>query len=106
MPQFCPHPHHAIGYNTKIEGSLGKGDDTALNSIKLICSDGSLIYSSAGPWGVWGNDAFCKSGEKFSAFAMKSEPEQGKGDDTAANGVKLYCSSRELSNHHEAPWGR
>jgi hypothetical protein len=37
---------------------------------------------------------------------MKSEPDQGNGDDTAANGVKLYCSSRELSNHHEAPWGR
>ena len=105
IPQFCPYPHHAIGYNTKIEGGQGKGDDTALNAIKLICGDKSVIYSSAGPWGNWGGDVYCSSNEKLSAFIMKSEPSQGKGDDTAANALKFYCSNRELFNHHEAPWG-
>jgi hypothetical protein len=106
VPQFCPYPHYAVGYNTKIEGPQGKGDDTALNAIKLICSSGAALYSSQGQWGGWGNDAYCNSGEKLSAFVMKSEPSQGKGDDTAANALKLYCSNRELFNHHEAPWGR
>ena len=106
VPQFCPYPYYTIGYNTKIEGSQGKGDDTALNGIKLICSDGSSIYSSVAPWGGWGSDVYCNSNEKLSAFIMKSEPSQGKGDDTAANAFKFYCSNRELFNHHEGSWGR
>ena len=37
---------------------------------------------------------------------MKSEPDQNKGDDTAANAINFLCANRELFNHHEGPWGR
>lgn len=106
VPEFCPYPHYAIGYNTKIERPQGRGDDTSLNTIKLICSNGTPLYSSSGDWGDWGSDVYCSSGEKLSGFIMKSEPNQGSGDDTAANSLKMYCTNRELFNHHEGPWGR
>ena len=57
VAQFCIYPHYAIGYNTKIERDRGSNiDDTALNAIRLICSDGSYIHSSIGPWGDWGSN--------------------------------------------------
>ena len=59
------------------------------------------------PWGAYATDAMCPPGEKLSGFIMKSEPNQGrKGDDTAANALKMYCSNRMLFNLHENPYGR
>ena len=108
LPEFCPYNHYAVGYNSKIEHPPTEGnDDTALNSIRLICSDASFISSSNGYWGNWGENVYCENNTKLSGFAMKSQEIQvGEKDDTAANAIKFYCSDKELFNKNEAQWGR
>ena len=104
--QFCP--TYAIGYNVKIQAPLKVGDNTALNEIKLICSDGSVLYSTSMPWGEYGQDVRCPQNVRLNGFKMKSEAPQGPFvDDTAANAVKMYCENNsEISNQYEGSWGR
>jgi len=110
VPEFCPFNSYAVGFNLKIEPPQGTGrgeDDTALNGIKLICSDKTLIYSEQAQWGAWGRDMQCTEGNKLSSFTMKSEGPQGGDDDTAANAIKFYCSNRQLiQSNLEGNWGR
>jgi hypothetical protein len=44
-----------------------------------------------GYWGDWGCMNECLPGSYAYAVSVKSEPPQGSGDDTAANGVRLDC---------------
>lgn len=96
----------AIGFNTKVEEPQGDGDDTALNSIKLVCANDKEIYSGEGEWGQWGENAICPSGSYLNGFKLKVEPVQGDGDDTASNGIIMFCSDgTELNNNNEGQWG-
>ncbi|XP_056425630.1 vitelline membrane outer layer protein 1 homolog [Hyla sarda] len=86
------------------------GDDTALNSIKLYCSSyrsrdvGDTITSTTGGWGDWTYVSWCPSGNLIS-FALKVEPPQGKGDDTAANNIMMQCSDHTILGGNGGPWG-
>jgi hypothetical protein len=103
---FCEKGVMAIGYNTKVEEPQGEGDDTALNSIKLICANGKEILAGEGNWGQWGNNAICPSGKYLNGFKLKVEPPQGAADNTATNGIRMFCSDgTEINNNHEGPWG-
>jgi hypothetical protein len=45
-----------------------------------------------GPWGAWETCYhYCPAGSFAYGLRLKSEPQQGSGDDTALNGVKLRC---------------
>ena len=81
------------------------GDDTALNGICLICSQGGVICSTVGPWGPWAESQTCSSG--FNAFKIKYEASLRRGDDTGANEVLLYCSSNGAGyqTSNAGPWG-
>ena len=63
----------------QIEERQGRGDDTALNGIKLICgtrsgiSDGSFATSKVGLWGDWLGEVRCNGGQVMSAFALQVE---------------------------------
>ncbi|XP_063446804.1 vitelline membrane outer layer protein 1 homolog [Mytilus trossulus] len=79
-----------------IEAKRGKGDDTALNVIRLKCrkgnnspSTGGTILAQDGPWGHWSREMDCDSGKQF-----------GRGDDTAANYVSFMCRSFNGGNTH------
>ena len=96
----------AIGYNTKLEPDLGKADDTALNSIKLVCANHEEVYSGEGPWGRWGLNVYCPKKAYLNGFKIKVEPPQGDGDDSATNGVIMFCSDgTELNVQNEGKWG-
>ena len=43
------------------------------------------------PWGLWKGAAFCPANHYVCGLEQKVEPTQGKGDDTATNGVRMYC---------------
>lgn len=43
------------------------------------------------PWGLWKGPAFCPANHYVCGLEQKVEPTQGKGDDTATNGVRMYC---------------
>ncbi|XP_045193286.2 vitelline membrane outer layer protein 1-like [Mercenaria mercenaria] len=99
--QYCGEDTYAVGYDMKIEEWI-KGDDTALNGIKLICqspfghtSRRGVATSSVGPWGGWVGEALCDNRNDkqqfLTSFNLQSEQKQGKGDDTSANFIKFKC---------------
>jgi hypothetical protein len=50
---------------------------------------------SSGYWGTWETcPSQCPDGSYAYGITVRSEPTQGSGDDTALNGVRLYCFNR------------
>nr|XP_008175664.1 vitelline membrane outer layer protein 1 homolog [Chrysemys picta bellii] len=90
--QSCPGNSFAIGFSLKVELPQLAGDDTALNGIRLLCSDGSTIQSNVGPWGSWGPVKKCPSGQRLTQFRLRVEPCRGLKDDTAANNIEFVCT--------------
>jgi hypothetical protein len=73
------------GFQIRVEGSQGMGDDTGMNGFKMFCEMGDTEQYS-GLWGGWHSKRSCASG--FTAFQQKIE--SAGGDDTAMNDINLY----------------
>ncbi|KFV55935.1 Vitelline membrane outer layer protein 1, partial [Tyto alba] len=108
-PLFCP-SGYAKGFEVKTyQGFWMFGDDTALNGIRLLCTDGTVIESSVGRWGNWTMAQLCPS-NKLVSFSLRVEERQYLLDDTAANNVRFTCSDGTklegcgLSGGHFGPW--
>ena len=81
-----------IGFDMKIESKQGSGDDTAANKVDLYCKNGgSISAETATSWGKWTPKLMCPSGMAVNGLSTRVESKQGGGDDTALNGLKLYC---------------
>ncbi len=98
---FCPEGSYATGFNLKIESYQKGGDDTALNAVKLICTnlkDGNFqkeIMSSQGVWGDFRGRKDCPNG-LGNGFELRSEPSQGgRRDDTGAVDFNLICANTD-----------
>lgn len=66
---------------------------------------------NGGTWGGWYGPVYCPAGYWADGYAMRVEPPQGSGDDTALNAVKLYCRDRAGRNTtsalpHDGYWGQ
>ncbi|XP_054830428.1 vitelline membrane outer layer protein 1-like [Eublepharis macularius] len=96
---------YAKGFSLKVQSMLGAlGDATALNGIRLHCSDGSLITSSVGEDGTWSYEHSCFLGYLIS-FSLRVSPPQGIGDDTAANNIKFKCEDGRKLEGNGPAWG-
>ncbi|CAF0954215.1 unnamed protein product [Brachionus calyciflorus] len=78
-------------------------DNTALNGVELICSNGKKIKSSEGPWGSWdSNFSNCPSGHSVSGVYYGIE-QKVNGDDTALNLIRLKCTDGSNITSLEGP---
>uniref|UniRef100_A0A8C4WUL5 Vitelline membrane outer layer protein 1 homolog n=1 Tax=Gopherus evgoodei TaxID=1825980 RepID=A0A8C4WUL5_9SAUR len=92
--QSCPGNSFAIGFSLKVELPQLAGDDTALNGIRLLCSDNI-------PWG-----GKCPSGQRLTQFRLRVEPCQGLKDDTAANNIEFVCTGGAELKGDGRCWGK
>ena len=105
--EYCPFPYYVNSVDLKIEGK--GGDDTALNTIELRCKDTTSsstksITSRTGYWGSWRGYATCNSGY-MKGVQLRSESNQGGGDDSAANGLRFICTDGGWKYPCDGYWG-
>ncbi|HEY9636709.1 MAG TPA: hypothetical protein V6D14_25140 [Coleofasciculaceae cyanobacterium] len=108
--QYCPPGSWAYSFGQKVESFQGPGDDTALNSIALYCSDrygnpvGNYVTPHTGYWGSWAYNS-CSRGAHMTLFMLQVEGGH-PGDDTSANAVSFWCSNNiRIHASNAGPWG-
>lgn len=83
----------------RFEDPQGGGDDTAANGIRWkFCGASNWMQQAQmefeGVWGDWKGMVMCPMFKYVAGFQVRIEPKQGGGlggDDTALNGLKLFC---------------
>ena len=95
---------YACGAELRFEDSQGGGDDTAANGLKLKYCGLSDWYVQeeqeiwGGNWGGWKGWQMCPYGKYIGAGNVRFEDSQGGGDDTALNGLAIYCVDKDWRN--------
>ena len=78
---------YATSFRVRVEPKVG--DNSALNSVCLVCKDKREICSKLGFWGDWYSSGTCEEG--FTEAKYRFEERQGSGDDSAGNTLRLNC---------------
>lgn len=135
-PTFCKPGTQATGYSQDVQSSQGRGrDDWSMSNFILLCSgaDGkSAGIAGSHPYAAQFRPASgtfcpadtcknpgdhrkgysqpaskkCPPGEWITAFALKVESNQGRGDNTSGNSAKIRCSGgQELEASNAVHWG-
>ena len=100
---YCSSGHYATGMQLKIESQQGTfGDDSALNAVRLRCSNDQTLISAEGNEGSWRSRV--DSANAIEGVRLRSRSASAS-DDTAGNGVRF----RDLNGREYRPgdgyWG-
>ena len=102
--EHCNDGGFATEFRSQWEDKQYSDDDTALNSICLVCNTGGQICSNIGEFGQWYQS--WPSDEGFNGADFAIEPNEGGwSDDTAANKLWLYYNGHEFGSGHDNYWG-
>lgn len=98
---MCPEGKFMGGFEMKSEGRQGNGDDSAANAVRFWCTppdrwDPSSIQSKEGKWGEWSTNKRCADKTLIDGLQMRIEAEQGSGDDTGLNNIRVHCSDGKV----------
>eukprot|EP00727_Mastigamoeba_balamuthi_P003517 m51a1_g13162 hypothetical protein (491) ;mRNA; r:59615-62286 len=98
--QLCPSGAFIAGFKVQYESS-SETETTGLNRIMFICRSAETVTFSGElgktSWGEWSQEYLCPPGHAVSAIQTRLQPRQGRGDDTALNGIRMRCQSTEDS---------
>lgn len=107
---YCSPGSYAHGYAQRVERDQGSGDDTAMNTVSLLCANASGEFVEwatphDGFWGDWGSEPTCSG--FVTGARLKVEGDRGSNrDDTGANGVEMSCSEGgTIQADNTGPWG-
>ena len=64
-------------------------DDTAGNSVNMICTDETILQGNGREWGTWSSMVFCPFNTAICGIKTRVEPENK--DNTALNDVEFFC---------------
>jgi len=98
-----PSGSYACGAQLRSERNQGGGDDTAANglNIKWCRYNNWNSYEwrivNSGSWGSWKSRVSCPYNQWIVGARVQYENPQGGGDDTALNGLEIYCSTATLN---------
>ncbi|XP_028581441.2 vitelline membrane outer layer protein 1-like [Podarcis muralis] len=104
--EFC-RQGHAKGFRLKVQQWTPESpfrDDTSLNGIRLICTDGSEIQSAVGPYGTWTKAEICPGGRLIS-YSLRVLGYQNIMDDTAADNIRFSCENGGVLTGYSTDWG-
>uniref|UniRef100_A0A8C8S479 Vitelline membrane outer layer protein 1 homolog n=1 Tax=Pelusios castaneus TaxID=367368 RepID=A0A8C8S479_9SAUR len=111
--EMCPEGTYANGFALKLqphqeEDAPKEENKTALNGVRLHCSDGTTVQSGVGARGRWLRTRYCPRGY-IRAFSLHVEH---AGDRAAATDLRMACSDGEVlaragdrAGASEGPWG-
>ncbi|MDX2019358.1 MAG: RICIN domain-containing protein [Deltaproteobacteria bacterium] len=89
---YCANNQFIRSGELRLEGNQGGGDDTAGANVRFRCTDNNLITANNGvPFGDWRGEKTCGANRVVCGAQVRFEGNQGGGDDSALNGVKLAC---------------
>eukprot|EP01084_Bolivina_argentea_P042523 78398_1 len=103
-PVYCGPDQYVSGFRQKVSKSQGLKDDTAANAVHFICqstvdtaSKMEIHADNDMEFGDW-SSAHCPENYFVIGFNQKVQAQQGAGDDTALNSIRIYCND---GNHYD-----
>ncbi len=77
-----------------ISDIINNNDRSSSSNTNIIPSGNLGSAITDGFWGTWGSIVKCSSGQYVYGYKLKSESEGG--DDTALNGIELWCGNSDV----------
>eukprot|EP01084_Bolivina_argentea_P281781 482203_1 len=109
--QFCNEGTFGKGYSLSVEPEQGVfADDTAVNSLTLMCSNNEQIIGSNGaPWGSFGSTGICSHTPEglMNGFKQNTDKDSPSSDNTGLNDVNGHCNDglQLYVNNGHGSWG-
>ena len=99
---LCNEATLVVGMRLKIQNKQGFWkDDTSLNGIRLICSDGEELVSAEGSKGEWNKPTMTRQGDLITGVALRSD-EDSASDNAATSGVRFWAGRLHRTREYNA----